>query len=125
MINAILPGTYVEVRAGETQSLQSTTGVVMMPLALDWGDKVTAIKKGDDTLYTLGYKIYDLKMKLVNEVMNYADQLIIYRRSESHGDACFWNYSHRPLRRYSRKRFVGHRRGQHRQLYHQNLFRHS
>ena len=82
MINAILPGTYVEVRAGETQSLQSTTGVVMMPLALDWGDKVTAIKKGDDTLYTLGYKIYDTKMKLVNEVMNYADQLIIYRLND-------------------------------------------
>lgn len=82
MINAILPGTYVEVRAGETQSLQSTTGVVMMPLALDWGNKVTTIKKGDDTLYTLGYKIYDLKMKLVNEVMNYADQLILYRLND-------------------------------------------
>lgn len=82
MINAILPGTYVEVRAGETQSLQSTTGVVMMPFALDWGNKVTTIKKGDDTLYTLGYKIYDLKMKLVNEVMNYADQLILYRLND-------------------------------------------
>ena len=82
MINAILPGTYVEVRAGEAQSLQSTTGVVMMPLALDWGNKVTTIKKGDDTLYTLGYKIYDLKMKLVNEVMNYADQLILYRLND-------------------------------------------
>lgn len=82
MINSVLPGTYVEVRAGETQSLQSTTGVVMMPLALDWGDKVTTIKKGDDTLYTLGYKIYDTKMKLVNEVMNYADQLILYRLND-------------------------------------------
>lgn len=79
MVNKILPGTYVDVVAGERDKLFGVTGIVAMPLELEWGATVTEINKGDDTLSTLGYKLSDVKLKLVNEVMNYADKLILYR----------------------------------------------
>nr|DAI95653.1 MAG TPA: tail sheath protein [Caudoviricetes sp.] len=50
-----------------------------MALPLDWGDQVTVINKGDSTLYSLGYRISNAALKLVNEVMNGAEQLILYR----------------------------------------------
>nr|WP_319488476.1 phage tail sheath N-terminal beta-sandwich domain-containing protein [uncultured Caproiciproducens sp.] len=79
MITAILPGTNVEVVAGERAAAASVTGVVTIPLMLSWGDILTKIYKGDDALTKLGYKLSDVKMKLVNEVMNYADELLLYR----------------------------------------------
>lgn len=79
MITSILPGTSVEVSAGSRDTSLGVVGVVTMPFALSWGDKVTTIRKGSDTLTPLGYKLSDPKMKLVNEVMNYANELILYR----------------------------------------------
>lgn len=79
MITSILPGVKVEVLAGNRSATSTVTGVVTMPLALSWGNTVTAIYKGDDTLTTLGYKLSNVKMKLINEIMNYANELILYR----------------------------------------------
>lgn len=79
----ILPGTYVDVVAGERESDLSVTGVVAMPLSLDWGDKVTTIYQGDSTDVSLGYDISDEKLKCVNEVMNGAEKLILYRTNNS------------------------------------------
>ena len=80
MITSILPGTTVELKAGDRDAELSVTGVVAMALPLDWGDKVTVINKGDSTLYSLGYKNSDVALKLVREVMNGAERLILYRR---------------------------------------------
>ncbi|WP_042436343.1 phage tail sheath subtilisin-like domain-containing protein [Faecalispora jeddahensis] len=79
MITSILPGTTVELKAGDRDAELSVTGVVAMALPLDWGDKVTVINKGDSTLYSLGYKNSDVALKLVREVMNGAERLILYR----------------------------------------------
>lgn len=79
MITSILPGTNVEVVAGVRATESIVTGVVTMPLTLSWGDTVTTLKKGDNPLTTLGYKLTDTAMKLINEVMNYANKLILYR----------------------------------------------
>ncbi|WP_283608824.1 phage tail sheath subtilisin-like domain-containing protein [Faecalispora anaeroviscerum] len=79
MITSILPGTTVELKAGDRDAELSVTGVVAMALPLDWGDQVTVINKGDSTLYSLGYRISNAALKLVNEVMNGAEQLILYR----------------------------------------------
>ena len=79
MITSILPGTTVELKAGDRDTELSVTGVVAMALPLDWGDQVTVINKGDSTLYSLGYRISNAALKLVNEVMNGAEQLILYR----------------------------------------------
>lgn len=79
MITSILPGTTVELKAGGRDAELSVTGVVAMALPLDWGDQVTVINKGDSTLYSLGYRISNAALKLVNEVMNGAEQLILYR----------------------------------------------
>ena len=79
MITQILPGVTVEVTAGERDAASSVEGVATTFLELDWGDTLTVIRQGADTLAPLGYRMADEKMKLVNEVMNYANQLILYR----------------------------------------------
>lgn len=79
MITQILPGVTVEVVAGERDAASSVEGVVTTFLELDWGDTITVIRPGMDTLASLGYQMTDPKMKLINEAMNYADQLILYR----------------------------------------------
>lgn len=79
MINRIIPGVSVETIAGEREATLGVVGVVTMPMELNWGDQVITIRKGMDTTTVLGYKLYDTALKLVNEVMNYANQLIIYR----------------------------------------------
>lgn len=79
MINKILPGTTVKVEAGSREAQSSVSGVVAMALSLDWGAKLTRITKGSDTLETLGRRLESAEMKLVNEVMNHANELILYR----------------------------------------------
>jgi Phage tail sheath protein. len=81
----ILPGTYVDVVAGERTTASAVTGVVSMPYEMDWGDKITVINKGDSTAVSLGYDISNPKVKCVNEVMNYATKLILYRSNISTG----------------------------------------
>lgn len=81
----ILPGTYVDVVAGERAADTAVTGVVSMPYEMDWGDKITIINKGDSTAVSLGYEISNAKVKCVNEVMNYATKLILYRSNITSG----------------------------------------
>jgi len=75
----ILPGTHVDVVAGDRTQALTVTGIVAMPLDLDWGAELTIINQGDSTNVSLGYDLSDVKMKLVNEVMNYANTLYLYR----------------------------------------------
>ncbi|MDR2932886.1 MAG: phage tail sheath family protein [Oscillospiraceae bacterium] len=82
MINAILPGVYIETVAGDRETSRTVSGIVTTALPLSWGDKVTSIRKGADTLLALGYARSDEKMKIVNEIMNYANELILYRLGE-------------------------------------------
>ena len=77
MIKQIIPGVIVEVVAGEREAESGVSGVVAMPLVRDWGDTVTVLRKGQSPLYSLGHRLNE--MKLVNEVMKYADELILYR----------------------------------------------
>ena len=79
MITKILPGTNIELKSGARDADLSVTGVVAMALPLHWGDQVTVINAGDNTLYSLGYKTSDPALKLVREVMNGTKQLILYR----------------------------------------------
>ena len=84
----ILPGTSVTVKAGERAAEFVPQGIVAMPFALNWGDTVTVINSGDDTLYSLGYKRSDYTgagMKLVAEVLHSADKLILYRSNIDSG----------------------------------------
>lgn len=85
MTNAVLPGVYVETIAGKSEESLGVRGVVAMPLALDWGAEYTEVEKGANTLLSLGYRPRDLK--LVNEVMKYADRLILYRTNSASGTA--------------------------------------
>lgn len=79
MIDRIIPGTSVEVVAGEREAVFGAVGVVAMPLTLSWGDTLTRIRQRADTLTTLGYRLYDPAIKLVTEVMKYANELYLYR----------------------------------------------
>ena len=79
----ILPGTHVDVVAGDRAAQLSVTGVVAMPLELDWGDKVTVINQGGSTFASLGRDITDVALKCVNEVLNGAEKLILYRLNNS------------------------------------------
>ena len=81
MVNATIPGTYVEIKAGQRDTA-AVSGVVAMPLALSWGDRVIELASGENPLLKLGYKINDAKIKLIREVMNYANGLILYRLNE-------------------------------------------
>lgn len=81
----ILPGTHVDVVAGDRAAELAVTGVVAMPLEMDWGDLITEIYSGDSTFTRLGYNLSDVKLKCVNEVMNYADELILYRSNMTGG----------------------------------------
>lgn len=81
----ILPGTYVTVQAGERPADLAVTGVVSMPYEMDWGDKITIINQGDSTAVSLGYDMSNPKIKCVNEVMNYATKLILYRSNITSG----------------------------------------
>nr|DAJ95978.1 MAG TPA: tail sheath protein [Caudoviricetes sp.] len=77
MIEMIIPGTSVEVIAGERDADLGVVGVVTMPLSLDWGAQVTTIRRGQDTTAVLGHRLSE--MKLLNECMNYANECIVYR----------------------------------------------
>ena len=79
MITRILPGTSVEVVAGERPTQLGVVGVVAMAQTLSWGGQVTVLRQGENTLTTLGYKRTDPVLKLVNEVMQSANKLILYR----------------------------------------------
>lgn len=79
MVNAILPGVYVNVIAGEREKVLGAVGVVTMPLELNWGDSIIILEKDENPLVKLGYKMSDVKLKLVKEVVNYANRLILYR----------------------------------------------
>jgi hypothetical protein len=79
----ILPGTQVSVSAGERSAELSVTGTVAMPLALSWGDTLTVINQGDSTKAALGYEMVSEKLKCVNEVMNGAEKLYLYRLNNS------------------------------------------
>lgn len=79
MINAILPGVYVDVVAGEREKPFGTVGVVAIPLELNWGDTVITLSKGENPFVKLGYYMNNTAIKLIKEVMNYANKLIIYR----------------------------------------------
>lgn len=79
----ILPGTHVDVVAGDRSAQLSVTGVVAMPLELDWGDKVTVINQGDGTAVLLGRDLTDPALKCVNEALNGAEKLILYRLNNS------------------------------------------
>ncbi|TQI69004.1 phage tail sheath N-terminal beta-sandwich domain-containing protein [Clostridium sp. KNHs216] len=84
----ILPGTQVTVKAGARPTQLVSTGIVAMPLELNWGGILAEINSGNDTLYSLGYKRSDFTgagMKLINEVLNYADKLILYRSNTAGG----------------------------------------
>lgn len=84
----ILPGTSVTVKAGARATALVPQGVVAMPYALNWGDTVTEINAGDDTLYSLGYKHTDYTgagLKLINEVLHSAEKLILYRSNTDGG----------------------------------------
>lgn len=81
----ILPGTYVDVVAGNRPTASAVTGVVAMPYEMDWGDKITIINQGDSTAVSLGYDISSPKVKCVNEVMHYATKLILYRSNITTG----------------------------------------
>ncbi|WP_283609207.1 phage tail sheath subtilisin-like domain-containing protein [Faecalispora anaeroviscerum] len=87
MITKILPGTNIELKSGARDANLSVTGVVAMALPLSWGDQVTVINAGDNTLYSLGYKTSAAALKLVREVMNGAKQLILYRLNAAGGKA--------------------------------------
>ncbi|WP_432354602.1 phage tail sheath subtilisin-like domain-containing protein [Anaerotruncus rubiinfantis] len=79
MIDRVIPGVSVETIAGEREAQLGTLGVVAMPLELSWGAAVTEIERGDDTTASLGHRLSDPAIKLVGEVMNYANKLILYR----------------------------------------------
>lgn len=79
----ILPGTKVTVIAGDRAAELSVTGIVAMPLSLDWGDMLTTINQDDSTKVSLGYDISNEKLKCVNEVMNGAETLYLYRTNNS------------------------------------------
>ncbi|WP_195277397.1 phage tail sheath subtilisin-like domain-containing protein [Anaerotruncus rubiinfantis] len=79
MIDRVIPGVSVETIAGEREAQLGTLGVVAMPLELSWGAAVTEIERGDDTTASLGHRLSDPAIKLVGEVMNYANKLVLYR----------------------------------------------
>ncbi len=83
----ILPGAHVDVKAGDRPAELSVTGVVAMPLSLSWGDRMTVIRQGDSTKVSLGYDLISEKLKCVNEVMNGAEKLYLYRLNNSGGKA--------------------------------------
>lgn len=83
----ILPGAHVDIVAGDRKSQLSVTGVVAMPLELNWGDKVTVINQGQSTLLSLGYDITDTALKCVNEALNGAEKLILYRLNTTGAEA--------------------------------------
>lgn len=82
MIERIIPGTSIKVRAGARETETGVTGVVAMPLELDWGASLIHIRSGENVFNKLGYKLSNVKLKLVNEVMKYADELYLYRMNE-------------------------------------------
>lgn len=82
MITRIIPGVTWEVKAGSREAETGVTGVVTMPLALDWGAQVTTITQGENTLRKLAHDIGSEEMKLVNEVMKNANTLYLWRLNE-------------------------------------------
>lgn len=83
MIERIIPGTSIKVRAGAREAETGVTGVVAMPLELDWGASLIHIRSGENVFNKLGYKLSNVELKLVNEAMKYADELYLYRMNES------------------------------------------
>lgn len=81
----VLPGTNVTVKAGARPAELSVTGVVTVPLDLNWGGVVAIIDKDTDTLPILGYSRSDPALKIVNEILNGADKLILYRTNTEGG----------------------------------------
>jgi hypothetical protein len=81
----VLPGTNVNVVAGKRNTELSITGVATIPLALNWGDLVTVIDKDTDLFPILGYPRTAVEMKIINEILNGADKLILYRSNTDGG----------------------------------------
>ncbi len=79
MMNKVLPGVYAKIRAGERKVLGETPRVAAMAMELDWGEEITILSKGEDTLERLWYSLDDQRMVLVKEILRHGEVLLLYR----------------------------------------------
>lgn len=85
--NKVRPGAYVNIAAeAKTSGSISDRGIVVLPMDIDWGAKLTVINSGDNTFSTLGYDISDPKMLLVREALKNASKVYVYRMNSGKDD---------------------------------------
>ncbi|MGI6030913.1 MAG: phage tail sheath family protein [Eubacteriales bacterium] len=78
--NKTLPGVYVDFISSRPLTIQvGSQGTVLLPMALDWGDKgkVTEVVAGDDTRLSLGYSMQEILP--LREAMKNADRVLVYK----------------------------------------------
>lgn len=79
--NKVRPGAYINVRSnGGIGTTDSISGVVALPLVLDFGpeNEVVTITKASD-LTTFGYDLNDPQLLLVREALKQAATVLVYR----------------------------------------------
>lgn len=86
--NKVLPGSYINIISGGSNSLLGTKGIVAMPLKLSWGPmgkvfKVTADDFKDSCLELLGCDRSDKQMKCLRDLFAGAEGLYVYRIANS------------------------------------------
>lgn len=79
--NKVRPGAYVNVASKEgVKASEATTGVVTLPLPLDFGPEKKVVEVVADTdLTPFGYNIGDEKMLLLREALKQAAKVLVYR----------------------------------------------
>lgn len=85
VVKQVLPGVYAQVIAGDREAALSARGTVAMALDLDWGEQFTTLLRGNDTVAPLGYDLTDPHIKLINEAMQNAGTLLLYRLNATAG----------------------------------------
>lgn len=92
--NMVLPGTYINFTSPLTATASAgVTGVVAIPLELDWGKEgeIITVEYSDfisDSKSIFGYDILDDKMINIRELFKNASKLLVYRLGTSTKASC-------------------------------------
>ncbi len=78
--NKIRPGAYINVVGTEKANLPvSERGILVLPLKLDFGDKVNVVNYKSDFKKLYGHELYDLNLLAINDGLKGAQKIIVYR----------------------------------------------
>ena len=81
--NKVRPGAYINIVGTEKANVPvSERGILVLPLKLDFGNKVNVVDYQSNFLKLYGHELYDLELLAINDGLKGAQKIIVYRLND-------------------------------------------